>query len=214
MQIKITFILSFVINILSFSQVSNPFHYDKNIYKDSALIYLKKNNIIDINKEDILSIPVLDLQGKKYKCGDMIEKLISLKKAPNFQMLIIKNKNEFQFFQMFDSYYKLMNNISSIYDPPIIFDSENIEKKLMDYQCKNPNNFIFIIQHFHGYWVMKEGKIFKIINSKWGIKEIDGDIFWCENYGEELTNDITLNGGIKVGKKYLTCPNCKIRKKR
>ena len=80
--------------------------------------------------------------------------------------------------------------------------------------CKNPNNFIFIIQHFHGYWVMKEGKIFKIINSKWGIKEIDGDIFWCENYGEELTNDITLNGGIKVGKKYLTCPNCKIRKKR
>jgi len=61
---------------------------------------------------------------------------------------------------------------------------------------------------------MKEGKIFKIINSKWGIKEIDGDIFWCENYGEELTNDITLNGGIKVGKKYLTCPNCKIRKKR
>lgn len=181
----------------------------KNIPHSSMTLVSKKYQLNDLK---ILSIPIFGWHQKTYQCGDNIDLLIDFKQDAFFQkVLIVSEKNNLRVreFEIWDSYEKEYQKKGSLFGPPppVMSDSEKMEKNIHRYMLKNPDIFVFMIKDLHGYWAIINGEIVKLKWKLGKIKAINGREFVC-NYGEEYINDIIMDS-FRIGYKYLGCGNCK-----
>ena len=132
---------------------------EKNILHSSMTLVSKKYQLNDLK---ILSIPIFGWHQKTYQCGDNIL-LIDFKQDAFFQkVLIVSEKKNLRVreFEIWDSYEKEYQKKGSLFGPPppVMSDSEKMEKNIHRYMLKNPDIFVFMIKDLHGYWAIINGE--------------------------------------------------------
>lgn len=197
--------------------------FDKKLYEEVAQkqfleLYTNENYprySIDLAKKyqlndlKIVSIPIFGWHQKTYQCGDNIDSLIDIKQDALFQkvLIVLEKKNlRVEEFEIWDSYKKEYRKQDSLLGPPppVMLDTEKMEKNIHRYILKNPDIFVFMIKDLHGYWAIIDGKIVKL-RWRFGIKTIDGRKY-VSFYGEEYINDI-ISYSFRIGYKYRGCRN-------
>lgn len=165
---------------------------------------------------EIISVPILSLNNQHYNCGDHLESFLQYNNDPLFQLalLVTKTGEKVGGFEIFESYIKANQIQDSIHGMPyglhgrpVYPDTKKVEKSITEYIIQNRDAIVFMIKGFHGYWVIKKGKVFKITNGITGNKEVTGSQFICKNYGAEYINAI-INDEFRTGHAYLKCPSC------
>lgn len=231
------FVYIFLLGLLNnaFAQDIGTFTYNRKEYIEVAnnylqeLYYKEKNSKTPLFTFKIISdryllqdlqvipLPVFYLKDRIYNCGDNLEDFISLVNDPYFQSVLVSNKTSDKIgkFEIFDSHFgkqrfkdNINNEVAPLHGRPVSYDSKKIDNKLESYMKKNPSSLVFLIKGFQGYWSIKQGKVFKLSNRIFRIKETDGSQFICENFGHEYINDI-IKDEFRTGKAYERCSSCK-----
>lgn len=181
--------------------------------KNSPTSSMLLSNKYNIDELQILSVPVFELkpQAKDYKCGDNMELLIEFKESPYFQtVIVIKNQKQVGGFNVLDSFNesnRIKDSIKGdnpfhLHSTPILYDNKQTEKKILEYKIKNINAFIFMIKGLHGFWIVKNGSLYKLV----GMKEQPANSYFTKQYGEEYIHDVSKDA-FRTGYPYASCKN-------
>lgn len=183
--------------------------------EESSLKYRRTSPWLLSNKYSIeelqtLSVPVFELkkQAKDYKCGDPIAPLIDFKQNPYFQVAhVAKNQKKVGGLTILDSFNESMRIKDSIdgypfslHSTPVAYDNRSTEKKIVKYIKKNPKAFVFMIKDQDGFWVIKKGRLYKLVRGK----EKPGNRYFINHYGEDYVHDIVTEG-LRTGYPYWSC---------
>jgi hypothetical protein len=149
-------------------------------------------------------------QAKDYKCGDNMELLIEFKESPYFQtVIIIKNQKQVGGFNVLDSFNesnRIKDSIKGdnpfhLHSTPILYDISKLKRRYLEYKIKI-QCFIFLIKGLHGFWVVKNGSLYKLV----GMKEEPANSYFTKQYGEEYIHDVSKDA-FRTGYPYVSCKN-------
>lgn len=178
-------------------------------------LYTGKGELLESRYEPadlrLISVPILAFQERVYRCGDAIEPLVKVEEDALCQLVLITNDTNKRVatFTISDSFSDLVEAQTGLpLNPRPVFSDTNIaERRIVRYIEKNPDSFVFMIRLLEGYWVMKDGKIFKLKRTLLGWELLDGSLVLCQ-YGEELINDLIKHNDFRTGYYYPSCTGC------
>lgn len=169
------------------------------------------SNRYNLGEFQILSIPVFGLNQRAtdYKCGDNVELLIDFKEDPYFQMVSVTEKRrDIGGFIILDSFNESMrikdsingDNIYHLHSNPIYYDNRKTEREIAKYKGKNAGAFVFMIKYIEGFWVIRQGNLYKLV----GTKERSANRYFIKHYGKDYVRDASSDE-LRTGYPYWSC---------